>query len=122
MADLAKYCNNLTMANLTLQQKLKTLEDELIHTRGLLANVPTPSLDKFSVKEAAEEAVLREIHKLNKLSMEQVTPLDKEDTQKLKQMVEAIVAFRNKGQPDKGKPPVRQDNIPLEDLLNSIKA
>lgn len=114
--DLQKYCENLTQTNTILQQRIQSMDSEIKHLKELLANAPVDIESKLKVKEDAEEAILREINKLNRLSMVEASPLEKEDTQKLKMMVEALVAFRNKGvKPEKKEK--KDEKIDTKDLL-----
>lgn len=97
--SLQKYCENLTQTNQILQQKIATQDTEIKHLKELLTNAPTGTFaDKLKVKEDAEEAVLREIAKLNRASMTESLSMDKEEIQKLKMLVESLMAIRNKGQ------------------------
>jgi hypothetical protein len=115
--DLQKYCENLTQTNTILQQRIQSMDAEIKHLKELLANAPAGDLEsKLKVKEDAEEAILREINKLNRLSMIEASPLEKEDTQKLKMMVEALVAFRNKGvKPEKKEK--KEEKLDSKELL-----
>lgn len=97
--DLQKYCENLTLTNQSLQQQVERLTGEINHLKELLDKaVPSAFEESLKPKENAEELLLREINKYNTISLTFVNvPLEKEDTQKLKMCVDALVAFRNKG-------------------------
>lgn len=116
--DLQKYCENLTTTNQILQQKIASQDTEIKHLKELLANAPVSTFaDKLKVKEDAEEAVVREIAKLNKASMTDPLSMDKEEIQKLKMLVESLVAIRNKGQ----KPEPKKEKKATTDVNELLK-
>ena len=113
--ELEEFCEQLYTTNLTLQNKLKSVEEKLKHAEELLKNIDIPTYSETELRDL----LMREIAYIDKLS--KAGGLTSDETKQLKLVVDAYVALERKNQQPAEKPNRKKLPSNPAELISIVK-
>ena len=116
--ELEEFCKQLYTTNLTLQNRIESIEKKLKHAEEIIKNIPIDTATEKDLKEL----LLREIAYIDKLS--KAGGLNSDEAKQLKIIVDAYVALERKNlQPveSKKKSKLPQDPAKLISIVKNSK-